>query len=430
MKKIILSSGIFLTLLILSLILIVTNKKTLKCTVISTKDNLLIVKDKNNMEYTFNYDNQDISIGSEIEIQYNEQKIHNYKEINKYPNIPTSWIDNGIFSKYYNLAYEKLKTLSKEEKIGQLFLVRYNEKNDIENLKKYNFGGYVFYKKDFESKNIEDVKNMINKLQENSNIPLLTSVDEEGGTVIRISSFKELYPEPFKSPNELYKLGKFELIKEDTSKKSILLNNLGFNLNLAPVVDVSTNKEDYMYNRSLQESTKLTSEYAKTVIETSKNYTVSYTLKHFPGYGNNIDTHIGSSKDNRSYESILKNDIPPFEVGIKAGAEAILISHNIVTSIDNQNPASLSKKVINLLTDNLNFTGIIITDDLDMGATNKIDNAAIKALLAGNNLLITTNYKNIDLIIDAVNNNIIDENLIDKLAFKILAWKYYKGLLT
>jgi len=430
-KKIIIFLEILIITLIAFLTLIIVDTKKLNAIVTSTTNNILKVIDKNNIEYQFNYDTSDIIIGSNIEIKYSHtsNKVYNYEEINKYPNVPTSWIDNGIFSNYYNLAYNKLKTLTLEEKTGQLFLVRYDEKNDIENLKKYNFGGYVFFKKDFNNKTTEEVKKMINNLQKNSNIPLLTAVDEEGGTVVRISTNKNLYHTPFKSPSELYKLGKFELIKEDTINKNNLLSSLGINLNLAPVVDVSTNKNDYMFKRSIGLSTELTSEYAKTVIETSKNSSVSYTLKHFPGYGNNLDTHIGSSKDIRSYESILKNDIPPFKAGINSGAEAVLISHNIVTSIDNKNPASLSNKVINLLTNDLNFTGIIITDDLDMGATNKIKDASIKALLAGNTLLITTNYENVNLVINAVNNNIIDESLIDQLAFKILSWKYYKGLL-
>lgn len=429
-KKLLITISSVITIIIICIILNIMQIKTIEATVLSAKNNILIVQDENNIQYEFNYNTNNILVYSKSKIKYNKlnNKIIDFKVTFKYPFIPSNWIDNGIFSKYYNLAFEKLKELSLEEKIGQLFLVRYDEKNDIQNLNKYKFGGYVFYKKDFDNKSTVEVQNMIKNLQENSNIPLLTSVDEEGGTVVRISTNPKLYNEPFKSPNKLYKEGNFELIKEDTINKSILLSNLGINLNLAPVVDVSTNKNDYMFERSLGESTELTSKYAKIVIETSKQYDVSYTLKHFPGYGNNLDTHIGSSTDTRSYESILKNDIPPFEEGIKSGAEAILISHNIVTSIDALNPASLSNKVINLLTNNLNFTGIIITDDLDMGATNKIKDASIKALLAGNTLLITTNYENVTKVINAVNNGTIDETLIDRLTFKILAWKYYKGL--
>ena len=225
-------------------------------------------------------------------------------------------------------------------------------------------------------------------------------------------------------------MGGFEQIKQDTIYKSKVLSHLGLNLNLAPVVDVSVNPNDYMYERSFGSGTELTSTYAKTVIESSKDTGVSYTLKHFPGYGNNADTHTGSSVDQRSYDDILNNDLPPFEVGIKAGAEAVLVSHNTVTSIDASNPASLSASVHNLLRNKLNFTGIIITDDLDMGAISSISDATVKAILAGNDLIITTDYEDsVNQVKKALQNGTISEDLIDKLAFRILAWKYYKGIM-
>lgn len=142
-----------------------------------------------------------------------------------------------------------------------------------------------------------------------SNIPLITAVDEEGGKVVRISSNDKIYFEKFKSPRELYLDGGFDKIKEDTILKSNLLNELGINLNLAPVVDVSTNPDDYIYERTIGEDINITSEYAKTVIKASKDTNVSYTLKHFPGYGSNLDTHNGISIDKRSYKELLKNSL-------------------------------------------------------------------------------------------------------------------------
>ena len=245
-----------------------------------------------------------------------------------------------------------------------------------------------------------------------------------------VSSNPNLASSKFLSPRDLYLNGGFDKIKEDTVNKSLLLSELGLNLNLAPVVDVSTNSSDYMYKRTLGENTELTSTYAKTVIKASKGLGVSYTLKHFPGYGNNKDTHNGVVNDNRSYDEIVKNDLPPFEAGINEGAEAVLISHNTVTNIDSSNPASLSVDIHNLLRNKLGFTGIIITDDLAMGAISSINNATVKAILAGNDLIITTDYEeSFNDIKDAINNDTIDEGLIDKLAFRVLAWKYYKGLI-
>lgn len=357
------------------------------------------------------------------------KKKHQTTELNK-EQMPKEYLDNGIFKDYYKKAYNKLKKMSLEEKISQILLVRYPEENQKDIIKKYQFGGYLFFSKDFKDKTKDNVIKMINDSNEESKIPILTAVDEEGGIVVRVSSNKNLRNEAFSSSSELYKSGGFDKIREDTKEKSSLLKSLGINLNLAPVVDVSTNPSDYMYKRSLQEDAKITSEFSSLVIETSKNSGVSYTLKHFPGYGNNTDTHSGSSIDTRTKEEIENNDILPFKSGIKSGAEAILFSHNIVSSIDDQNPASLSKILHDYLRNDLNFSGIIITDDLDMGATKNIENKNVLALLAGNDLLISTDYlESIEQIKNAINNKTLDEEVLNKHTLRVLAWKYYKGLL-
>lgn len=411
--------------------------------VLKSENNEITIQDSNNVIYTFNANNMDVEVGSNVFIEYTgllnkDIEIQNIVVVDyeiikneNESNIPDEWQDNGIFNDYYSLAYNKIKQMSLEEKIGQILLVRYpDDETASYELKKYKFGGYVFFGKDFQDKTKQEVINMIDKLQEVSEIPILTAVDEEGGTVVRVSSNPNLSANKFLSSQELYKTGGFNLIREDTIKKSNLLKSLGLNLNLAPVVDVSTNSSDYMYSRSLGEDTATTSLYAYNVIDASKGSSVSYTLKHFPGYGNNSDTHTESSVDDRSYDDIISNDLPPFETGINAGAEAVLVSHNIVSSIDSNNPASLSASIHNLLRNRLNFTGIIITDDLDMGAVSSIDDAIVQAILAGNDLIITTDYENdINKIKSAINNGIISEDVIDKLAFRVIAWKYYKGMM-
>lgn len=342
--------------------------------------------------------------------------------------IPEEWRDNGIFTKYYNNAYEKLESMSLDEKLGQIFLVRYGQ-NAINNVQNYKFGGYIFFEKDFKGKTKQQTIDMINEVQVASKIPLIIAVDEEGGTVVRISNNRNLTSSKFRSPRELYLEGEFDAIRQDTVEKSRILNELGINLNLAPVVDVSTNKTDYMYKRTLGEDVTLTSMFGKTVINASKGTGVSYCLKHFPGYGNNVDTHKSSSKDTRTYESIVNNDMVPFKEGINEGAEAVLVSHNVVSSIDDKNPASLSEKIHKILRDDLNFTGVIITDDLAMEGA-KIPNATINAVLAGNDLIIVSDYeKSIKEVKDAIENGQISEETINKMAFKLLAWKYYKGLI-
>ena len=351
------------------------------------------------------------------------------KELNK-EEMPKKYMENGLFKNYYKKAYQKLKKMSQSEKISQILLVRYPEENQTEIIKKYQFGGYLFFAKDFKDKTKEDVIKMIADSNKVSKIPILTAVDEEGGIVVRVSRNKNLRSEAFSSPSELYKSGGFAKIKEDTIEKSNLLKSLGINLNLAPVVDVSTSSSDYMYKRSLQEDAKTTAKFSSIVIENSKECGVSYTLKHFPGYGNNIDTHSGSSIDTRTKEEIENNDILPFKSGIKSKAEAILFSHNIVTSMDKNNPASLSKTLHDYLRNDLNFSGVIITDDLDMGAVKNIENKNVLSLLAGNDLLISTDYEeSIKEIRNAIDNNTLDQETLDEHVLRVLAWKYYKKLL-
>ena len=451
-KKLICSIALFVLLVILGGVMIFAKhnyrrekeeKKKLISMVMSVDDDKVTLQDSNHIIYTFGVVDSNISVGDVIELEYSgslnknktlqDNEVLGYKTIsvsNDEEEIPSVWQDDGIFKDFYIFAAEKLKTMTLDEKIAQLLLVRYPDTNPVSTLEKYQFGGYVFFEKDFRDKTKSEVKEMINNLQEVVDIPILTAVDEEGGTVVRVSSNPNLVSSKFQSPRELYLSGGFDKIREDTVTKSLLLSDLGLNLNLAPVVDVSTNSSDYMYNRTLGENTELTSTYAKTVIRASKGLGVSYTLKHFPGYGNNADTHYGTATDNRSYDEIVKNDLPPFEAGIEEGAEAVLVSHNTVTNIDPDNPASLSTDVHNLLRNELGFTGIIMTDDIAMGAVSSMDNAAVKAVLAGNDLIITTDYEeSINSIKKALEVQTIDESLIDKLAFRVLAWKYYNGLI-
>lgn len=341
---------------------------------------------------------------------------------------------------YMKTAEEKIKELTEDEVIAQLFLVGTHTTSDFEKLKEKQFGGYLFFADFFRDKTEKQIQNEVNKFNEVSKIPLLIAVDEEGGNVVRVSSNKKLISEPFKYSSEIYQNVGFEGIRQDTINKSKFLSNLGINLNLAPVVDICEKETDYMYKRSLKQGKEITATFAKTVISASKESNVSYALKHFPGYGNNVDTHKTTSTDKRSYEDIYNNDLEPFRVGIEEGAETILISHNIVTSIDPENPASLSPKIHKLLREDLKFEGIIITDAMNMGAiVNEYtaEEAIINAISAGNDIIIVTINKaskeNYDDIIKAVktgisNGKITKEDIYEK-AKNIIAWKYYKRML-
>ncbi|MHB8130095.1 MAG: glycoside hydrolase family 3 N-terminal domain-containing protein, partial [Mobilitalea sp.] len=201
----------------------------------------------------------------------------------------------------------------------------------------------------------------------------------------------------------------------------------------APVCDVSTDPLDFIFNRSFGKNAVDTSEYVKTVVSTMNSEGIGSTLKHFPGYGNNVDTHTGIATDSRSYDSFLESDFLPFQAGIETGAGSILISHNIVNSMDENYPASLSSKIHKILREDLDFNGVIMTDDLSMDAIKQYtndENAAVLAILAGNDLIVASNFDiQIPAVITAVKDNTISEERINESVMRILLWKLALGLI-
>ncbi len=348
---------------------------------------------------------------------------------------PSEWDDNGIFSPYYEKAYKMLREMSLDEKIGQMFYSSCPEKFGGDYARQYHLGGYVLFGSDFEDKSKDKVIENVSSYINSQKVPMTISVDEEGGTVTRIGAKKALSDHEFRSPRELYEEGGIELIKKDAEEKSKLLKSLGIDVNLAPVCDISVKESDFMYDRSLGQNAEITSEFVSAVTEISQNNGVSVTLKHFPGYGNNNDTHTGIAIDNRSYESFEKKDFLPFKAGIDAGAHLVMVSHNIVNCMDSTKPASLSADVHKILREELGFTGIIVTDDLTMDAIKQYSGQytpAVAAVLAGNDMIAIGNTmleESITSVREAVNSGVIDEKIIDHAVMRILAWKYSKNMM-
>ena len=339
-------------------------------------------------------------------------------------------VNKELFSDYYEKALELLNSMTIDEKIAQLFIVRVPINNSLEIMRSNQFGGYILFGRDVENISKEELINKINSYREVSKISPIITIDEEGGTISRLNNNPRIVENPFKSPKEIYELGGLDLIEEDIRNKNKLLEELGINLNLAPVVDVA-DEGSFIYNRTISSDVSIVEEYTKRVIDVSKESKVSYVLKHFPGYGNNLDTHKGLAIDERTIEDFRNKDFLPFIEGIKSGAECILVNHNIIKNIEDNIPASLSKNIHNILREELEFSGIIITDDLYMDAIKKyIDKPSIQAVNAGNDMIIITDYaQGINDIKEAISNGIINEETINIAVKRILAWKYYKGMI-
>lgn len=326
---------------------------------------------------------------------------------------------------------QQLENMTLAEKVGQMFLVRCPQ-DGVEGVLEYHVGGYVLFARDFEDETKDSVRNKIELYQESSKIPLLIAVDEEGGSVVRISKYPEFRERAFLAPRELYAEGGMERIAEDTKEKAELLLSLGVNVNLAPVCDISRNRDAFMYMRSFGGDAEETAGYVATVVQTAKESGLGSALKHFPGYGENADTHEGIVYDTRSYETYTESDFIPFSAGMEAGAGAVMVSHNIVQCMDAEMPASLSSEVHRILREELSFDGVILTDDLYMDAIQDFtgkEAAAVAAVLAGNDMLCCTDFEvQIPAVIDAVEDGRISEKQIDESVLRILKWKAELGI--
>lgn len=325
-----------------------------------------------------------------------------------------------------------ISNMTLEEKVGQMFYVRCPDEDAVKQVSEYNIGGYILFGRDFDGKTRDEVINDIQSYQDEADIPLLIGVDEEGGTVVRVSSNPNLRETPFLSPKDTYSNGGWDAIEQDANDKADLLLSLGINVNMAPVCDMTSNEYGFMYDRSFSSDVDMEDRYVRTVVETSKAKKLGTVLKHFPGYGNNSDTHTGIAYDDREYSEFENTDFKPFYQGIESGADCILVSHNIVNCMDSEYPASLSQKVHNILRNDFKFDGVIMTDDLIMDAITEFtgdEAAAVTAAKCGNDLLccssVETQYP---AVLEAVQNGEIPESQVDASVKRILKWKQNLGI--
>ena len=343
-------------------------------------------------------------------------------------------VSNELFAQYYETAEKIMQDMSIEEKVGQMFLVRYPDSGVIEQIKNETPGGYILFGKDFDNETKESILEELTEEQEASKIGLIFGVDEEGGTVVRVSSHKAFRNSKFKSPQEIWKQGQLPAILEDSKEKSELLKSIGLNMNLAPVVDVPTKSSSFIYDRSYGRGAEKTATYTSELIKTMNEDNMISVMKHFPGYGDNEDTHTGIAVDERPYSTFETTDFLPFKSGIEAGGPCILVSHNIVKSMDENKPASLSENVHKILREDLNFSGIAMTDDLAMDAVKSyVENgeAAVQAVLAGNDMIISSDFvPQKQEILKAIQEKKINEDMINKAVRRIISMKIAYGIIN
>ena len=207
--------------------------------------------------------------------------------------------DNELFAEYYEQAEKLMENMTIEEKVGQMFLARYPENNVIQEIKEQNPGGYILFGRDFEKETKDSILKELTQCQDASKIKLALGVDEEGGTVVRVSNNKAFRNTKFLSPQQIWAQGQLGAILKDSTEKSTLLKSIGLNMNLTPVADVPTKTTSFMYNRSYGRGAEKTAIYVEELIKTMNQDGMISTMKHFPGYGDNVDTQTGIAIDER-----------------------------------------------------------------------------------------------------------------------------------
>lgn len=362
--------------------------------------------------------------------------------------------DKEVLSK----AEQLLNNMTLKEKVGQLLLIRPEslwlnlspeQINDVgeysvkefnsqmaETLAEYPVGGIIMFRKNIQSPS--QIIDFINDLQNNSEIPLFIGADEEGGTVSRIANTSEFDVQKFES---MQAVGETKDPKNALEVGSVIgsyMNDYGFNLDFAPVADVSTNPKNIVIgDRSFGSDPNLVAEMVIDTIEGLHNNGIMSCIKHFPGHGDTKeDTHNGFVSIEKNWDELKECELIPFSAGIAAQTDMIMISHITAENITHDKlPSSLSYEMIEeKLRKELNYNGIIITDSMAMGAiTNQYssDEAAISAISAGADIiLIPENFiEAFDSIYEAVKNGTLSEERIDQSVLRILSLKEKYGLL-
>ena len=328
-----------------------------------------------------------------------------------------------------------LSEMSTEEKLAQMMLVAMPQKKAVSVQEDYQFGGYILFGRDFARSTKKSLKKEISRCNKVSDIDMLVAVDEEGGTVVRASLYRKFRKSIFKSPQAVYKSGGYKAVTRDTRTKDKYLKSLGINCNLAPVADVAYRKNNFIYKRSFSTSAGKVSKFVKLTVKQMDADNMVSAMKHFPGYGNNGDTHGKMIRDRRSYFTFYTRDLRPFRAGIESGADMIMMSHTIVNAFDKKRPVSLSSKAVRYLREDMGFDGVIITDGLGMKAVTEFagsqGKAAVRAVRAGNDMIcVTGNYKKCyEALCDAAEEGKISEKQIDTSVKRILMMKIRRGII-
>jgi len=328
-----------------------------------------------------------------------------------------------------------LDDMTIEEKIGQLFIFGLDgtepDENVIEAIEKDHIGGFILFKDNIV--NAEQTVKLLNELKNTNSfnrLPLFLAVDEEGGKVSRLSDIYLDLP----SARTIGNIDDEEISLEYGKVLGEMLKELGFNMDFAPVLDVNSNpKNPVIGKRAFGTKADTVTKHGLRVMEGINSNNVISVVKHFPGHGDtSTDSHIGLPVIDKSLDQMESLELIPFTRAIEKDVDAIMVAHILFTQLDKENPGTLSHKVITeLLREELSFDGVVISDDMTMGAivdNYSIEEAAYRFLKAGGDIvLICHEYENqhkaLNRIKEEVEKGNISEEELDEKVYRIIKLK-------
>ncbi len=339
-----------------------------------------------------------------------------------------------------DMVADCIAAMSLEQKVAGLFIVTPEQITGVdqvvkagdgtkEALSKYPVGGLVYFEQNLQSE--DQVREMLSNTVSYSSFPIFLAVDEEGGTVERVADALQL--ESVGDMGEIGEGGDPSAARTAGEAIGTYLSDLGFNLDFAPVADVVTVEDSVIGDRSFGSDASQVSEMVAAAVEGIQGTGVSACLKHFPGLGScTEDPHDGPSEVQRTGEEMAAAEFLPFQAGIAAGADMVMVGHMSVPSLtDGENvPASLSEEIVTgVLRTQLGYDGIVVTDAMDMTAITdyyETDVAAVMALRAGADMILMpedfeTAYQG---VLDAVAEGTISLERIEDSLTRIFRVKY------
>ncbi len=339
---------------------------------------------------------------------------------------------------YINLI---VQNMTLDQKLGQMMIVQFvgpTYSLDISTMiSQYHVGAVLLFTANNNISDKVQLKGLIQQMQSNISIPMIVAIDQEGGTVDRLKALDG----PRSAAADIGATNDPGKAKAAGIQDAQDLASYGFNLNLAPVVDVTNVYNPQLYDRTYGNNAALVTKMAQAYLQgLQQSGKVSGTLKHFPGLGDvGVDPHSGMPNLYRSKSDLEAIDWAPYQTLIQQGnVRAIMVTHEIVHAIDSSIPSSLSSKVVTgILRNELGFQGVIMTDSLTMEGITAYyteDQAAAVAVEAGSDLLMGASTpadvaSMIQGIKQAIDSGTISQQRIDDSVRRVLMLKYQMGLL-